>query len=214
MKFEVKNIVEAENISEILKGYYLFFEKMYGIRRLPIFQKSIEYTLTPTSVLDKNDGNLKEAIETVEKINNDSEMFVLNALDESGKLIAMARFKIFPKVIVGNPESAIHVKPYNEVHIAEILFLDNISYNEGIELYKEMVQYLINYNKTFGYPFDITVEVPKKDLEIIDVLEDSGFSYDLEKDFDHRYYQTILLEKHISITLAEYDEIVERNSSR
>lgn len=211
MKFEVKKEINDNDITLVLKGYYDFYERMYGKRRIPLLKRDVDYSLNPKGYIDVNDGNLIEAINTVKLVNEEQDFYVLNVMDENNELVAMARFKINPKLVLGDDYSSIHARPFSEIHIGEVLFLNNMVYAEGLNLYMEMINYLVEYMKAFGEPFDVVVEILKNDIDFIDVLEEEGFTYDAEKDPNERLYRTITLDKHISL---EMEETVERNSSR
>lgn len=204
MKFEIKESIDEKNLEDVLKGYYHFFEKMYGKSRVPLIKKDVEYSLEPKSVIDKNDGNLIEAIKTIKELNETPELYSLNILDEEDNLIAMARFKV-------NSSEEEHEEKIFKVHVGEILLLKSVSVLEAKEIYESVLNYLVEYMKNFGEEFDIYVEVLKNDSDSIYLIENAGYKFEEDINYNIREYRTVLLKKHITL---ENEKLDERNSSR
>lgn len=182
--FVIEDGIRAENVKDVLRGYYNLLVKMNRMSRISLSEP--EFTLTPTRWVDKMDGNLTDAIHIVKEINMDDTLRVLNLYGESGELMAMARFR-------ETPES-------HELHIGDIIPIADVSNME--EVYASIIRELMQHAKEFDLE-NMFLEVPLADGTLKIAATALGFVYNDKDNQDKVRFRTIILRRN---ALEEFKE--------
>lgn len=222
MYIEKKDKFESEDIKIVLEAYYRFFEDMYGKRRIPFVKKNIDFSVNPDSFVDKYDANLRAAINAVTTPSNDPNFSVLYVKDDEGNLIAVARVKLETEEKLGDliygdpnyPDATVvrYLESHNYIHLADAIILENVTMEEGRNIYKAILEYIdtdfLEDKKGFIY---LSVEIPIFDDLLVSAAITCGYERPEKNKLSDFSFRTFVLEKCSYLRNKEKGEDFARN---
>lgn len=190
----VKVIITDEKLPKvyerpILEEYYCFFKKL-GWSTGSIFPRKVRFTTLTDRLtkMDEMDECLMASINTYKSIENSDIRFVLfiDEYNEHDNILALARIK----------------EKENDIHVAEILFLDYPNKEEKQNIIDKILIFIEEYARYYDIS-KVTCEIPKYDNLYLNVVNNKGYSSVEENERVKALSQTFLLEKKIKLTRDE-----------
>ena len=183
--------LSEQDLDNLMRGYYIFFSKMYGYIRNDIEIDFVNSYYYPSDI-DLADDNFVMTIKAVKSILNETDTKHFGVYDTKKNLIAMSRYRILDEELV----------------ISDIILLSDEDYMDKYE--EEIVKYILNHLELEAEKLNLNklfLEVPKRNKMLQNLVQTIGF--DCKKEFNKGRYPTYLMDKDV-VRSEEYG----RNLSR
>ena len=174
----------------VLEEYYSFFANMYGTGHT-LFRGRITYSMDESKLTNKDltDPILTSAIGAVKSVYEDDNLeFILNR-ESDGRISALARVRI---------------NENEDIHIAEVLFLEYQDYDEKIRIISDITSELEEYARSLDCSI-LYYEIPKYDKDGWNAAIFNGFKIVDEPQRITSSQRTYLLSKPIALVRSNSD---------
>lgn len=171
MNFLVQNVVLEESIVSVIKGYYEFYNKLYGkesVRAFNLLKPHFIKDIKKINFIDSLDQNLILAISSVQAIDNNKDILLLYIFDDKDNFYGFSRFGFEGK----------------ELSVYEIVIFDEVE--ERIDIFRETVEFyeslaLKSNCKSLG------LEIPFEDTDYYQVVEEKGYDFSASDKESYNY---------------------------